>query len=448
VTYTELLAQLLPARRFGVVLGLDRMRAILERLGRPDLRLGAIVHVGGTNGKGSTVAMIAALAAAAGRRVATYTSPHLSSLRERIVIAGEMISEPAIVAAAQRVRDAGGGELTFFEQITAIAMLAIADAAVDVSVIEVGLGGRLDATNVVDPAVAVVTGVALDHQVILGDTLDQIAAEKAGIWKPERPAIVGASGLPEAVPVLVAVARAVGADVRVIDDADVAAVPPVGLPGAHQRRNAAAAVAAIGALGLPVVAAALATVRHPGRFEVIGPPVTPAGVPYLILDGAHNPHGAAALAEALRARGERPVLIVAVSADKDAGAIADALMPVVRAVIATRFQQDRAMTPTELARAFATYQAPATALPPSRPPGSQPGTRASPEAAPVGRSRDGFPGDPRVIALPDLRAALAEAAAHGAPIVIAGSLFLVGEARTLLLGAPTDPLPVSDPPAR
>src|SRR5258705_5294277 len=191
MTYAELLARLLPARRFGVMLGLDRMRAILDRLGRPDLRLGAIVQVGGTNGKGSTVAMIAALAAAAGQGVATYTSPHLSCLRERIMIDGAMISEPAIVAAADQVRGAGGDELTFFEQVTAIAMVAIAAAQVDVTVLEVGLGGRLDATNVVDPAVAVVTGVALDHQAILGDTLPQIAVEKAGIWKPGRPAIVG-----------------------------------------------------------------------------------------------------------------------------------------------------------------------------------------------------------------------------------------------------------------
>ncbi|HET7499778.1 MAG TPA: cyanophycin synthetase [Kofleriaceae bacterium] len=413
MTYAELLARLLPARRFGVVLGLDRMHAILERLGRPERRLGAIVHVGGTNGKGSTVAMIAALAAAAGQRVATYTSPHLSCLRERIAIAGEMIDEPRLLAAAGRVRAAGGDELTFFEQLTAIAMVAIADAAVDVSVLEVGLGGRLDATNVVDPAVCVVTGVALDHEAILGGTLDRIAAEKAGIWKPGRPAIVGASGLAEAVPVLVAAAHAAGAPVTQLDDAAVAAVPPVGLGGAHQRRNAAAAIAAVRVLGLPVVPAALAQVRHPGRFEVIEVPAALAGVPRLILDGAHNPHGAAALAEALRERGERPVLIVAVSADKDARAIAAALLPAVRAVIATRYQHERAMDPAQLAAVF----------------------EAGAAGVVVGSA-------------PDLAAALAAAAAHHAPILVAGSLFLVGEARTLVLDAPTDPVLVTDPPAR
>ena len=420
MTYAELLARLIPARRFGVVLGLDRMRRILDRLGAgapgaaPDRRLGAIVHVGGTNGKGSTVAMIAALAAAAGQRVATYTSPHLSCLRERIVIAGEMIDEAAIIAAAERVHGAGGDELTFFEQLTAIAMVAIAEAAVDVAVLEVGLGGRLDATNVVDPAVAVVTGVALDHEAILGDTVAQIAAEKAGIWKPGRPAIIGASGLTEAVPVLARAAHAVGAVPQIIDDAALAAVPAVGLVGAHQRRNAAAAIAAVRALGLPVVGSALAAVRHPGRFEIVEPPRTPPGVPRIILDGAHNPHGAAALAAALRDRGERPVLIAAVSADKQIAAIAAALAPCVRSVIATRYQQERSMDPAQLAAAFATA-----------------------------------PGAPAAIATArDLASAIASAAAQGAPIVIAGSLFLVGEARSLLLGAPSDPVLVTDPPAR
>jgi dihydrofolate synthase/folylpolyglutamate synthase len=397
------------------------MRGILDRLdgerGAPDRRLGAIVHVGGTNGKGSTVAMIAALAAAAGQRVATYTSPHLSCLRERITVDGAMITEPAIVAAAARVSAAGGDELTFFEQLTAIAMVAIADACVDVTVLEVGLGGRLDATNVVDPAASVVTGVALDHEAILGDTIARIAVEKAGIWKPGRPAIIGASGMAEAVPVLVDAAHAAGAIPRVIGDADIAAVPGVGLPGAHQRRNAAAAIAAVQALGLPVVASALATVRHPGRFEILDGPALPAGVPRIILDGAHNPHGAAALAEALRERGEQAVLVVGVSADKDIAGIARALAPVVRAVVATRYQQDRAMDPARLAAAF---------------------TEAS-GAAPAASHG--------VAAAPDLAAAIAVAATYQAPIVIAGSLFLVGEARTLLLGAPTDPMLVTDPPA-
>src|SRR5689334_7727672 len=243
--YEALLARLLPARRFGIDLGLGRIRGLLDRLGAPDRRLGTIVHVGGTNGKGSTVAMIAALAGARAR-VAAYTSPHLSCLRERIAVDGAPIDEAAIVAAARAVQAAGGDALTFFEQLTAIACVAIADARVAVTVLEVGLGGRLDATNAIAAPVAVVTGVAMDHEAILGGTLERIAAEKAGIFKRGQRVVIGASGEPAAVPLLDAAARAAGAAViTVIDDDAVADVPPVGLAGAHQRRNAAAALAAL-----------------------------------------------------------------------------------------------------------------------------------------------------------------------------------------------------------
>ena len=406
--YAELLARLLPARRFGVVLGLERIRALLDRLGSPDRRLGTVVHVGGTNGKGSTVAMIAALLGDH-LRVATYTSPHLSYLRERIVIDRELITEAAIVAAADRVRDAGGDELTFFEQLTAIAVVAIAETPVDVTVLEVGLGGRLDATTAIDAAIAVVTGVAMDHEAILGDTLAKIALEKAGIFKPGQRVVIGASGEPAAVPVLCEAAR-VAAHVTVIDDDAIARVPPVALVGAHQRRNAAAALAVLDHLEALNVARissahrrdALAGVFHPGRFEVIHD---------VILDGAHNPHGATVLVETLRERGIQPVLVIAVSADKDVHGIARVLAPAARAVIATRYQQDRSLPPEQLAARFADLGA-------------------------------------TVEHAPDLEAALVAARRHGAPILVAGSLFLVGEARVLLLGAPADPFVVSDPPAR
>ena len=389
-----MLERLVSARRFGVVFGLDRMQAIYDALGGP--QLGTVIHVGGTNGKGSTVAMIAGLARAAGKRVATYTSPHLSTLRERVQIDGEMLGEAAWAEAAERVSAAGGDALTFFEQVTAIGFDLIGRANVDVSVIEVGLGGRLDATNIVDPAVAVVTGVALDHEAILGNTIEAIAAEKAGIWKRGKPAIVGASGEPEAVPLLAELARDAGAIVEIVAPVEIA----VSLPGAHQQRNAAAAIAAVRAAGLPVHVAALEHVVHPGRFERLGD---------VILDGAHNPHGAHALAEALS---QRAVLVLAISADKDARAIVTALAPRAIAIVATRYQQDRAMPPDELAR--------------------------------IARTVTGVAVD----AADDLDAALAIARRYGAPIVIAGSLFLVGEARVRLLGAPADSRRVSDPPAK
>jgi dihydrofolate synthase/folylpolyglutamate synthase len=385
VTYADLLARLVSARRFGMKLGLPRMREQLDRLGAPDRRLGTVIHVAGTNGKGSTVAMIAAIARNAGKRVATYTSPHLSTLRERIVIDGEMASEDAIVAAAEGVDP----ELTFFEQITAIGIRIIADASPDITVLEVGLGGRLDATNAVAAPIAVVTGVAMDHEAILGDTLEAIAREKAGIFKRDQHAVIGASGEPAAVPWLVAHARAAGVATVTIADEDV----PVELVGSHQRRNAGTAAAVARILGLP---ADLRGVSHPGRFEVAGD---------LILDGAHNPHGARALAQTLVEQGIRPVLVIACSADKDVAAIAAALRPAVSHVVATRYQQERAMDPATLAGFFGGEHA------------------------------------------PDLAAAVARARQLGSPVLVAGSLFLVGEARVRYLGAPADPVMLTDPSA-
>ena len=423
--YPELLRRLFAARRFGVVLGLDRMRALLDKLGAPDRRLGVVVHVAGTNGKGSTVAMIAALAAAGGKRVATYTSPHLSTVRERIVIAGELIAEEAFVAAAREVHVAGGDELTFFEQLTAMAFVAIAAASVDITVLEVGLGGRLDATNVVDAPIAVITGIALDHEVILGPTIAAIAAEKAGIFKANQRVVLSRSGDPSATPVLLAAAERAGvASVVRIDGDAIERVPPLALAGLHQRRNAAAALAAIDqleALGALRVdadtrASALAAVVHPGRFEWI------EGEPDIVLDGAHNPDGAAALDDMLLDfvdDGRRIVMILAVSSDKDVRALVGQLAAQAERVIATRYQQDRALAAEELATVI----------------------------------RQVYPDLP-VETAPDLAHAITAARAHAIAaargrddglVVIAGSLFLVGEARTLLLNAPTDPLAISDP---
>jgi dihydrofolate synthase/folylpolyglutamate synthase len=406
--YAELLARLLPARRFGMVFGLDRIRTLLDALGAPDTRMGTIVHVGGTNGKGSTVAMIAALARAAGKRVATYTSPHLSSLRERITFDGIPITEAALCAAADRVYAHGADELTFFEQITAIACVAIADANVDITILEVGLGGRLDATNAVAAPIAVITSIAKDHEAILGETLDAIAAEKAGIFKPDQRVVVGAGPMQR---VLVGLAHAAGVAV-VTQVTSIEHVPPVALPGAHQRWNAACALAAIDhleALGVIHVdeatrVRALATVTHPGRYEVI------EGSPRVILDGAHNPDGARALAATLVARNERPVLVFAASADKDVRAMLEPLVPHVSAIIATRYQQERAMDPETLAATASTL----TALP--------------------------------ITIAPNLIEADRQARAHHLTILVAGSLFLVGEARVLYLHAPADSIVVSEPP--
>lgn len=436
--YRDLLVRLVGARRFGMKLGLERMRELLAKLGHPEERIGRVVHVAGTNGKGSTVAMLAALVRASGSRVATYTSPHLSTLRERIQIDGVLASEEAIVEAAARVDAAGGADLTFFEQVTAIGLCVIADANVDVTILEVGLGGRLDATNAVDARVAVVTGVAMDHEQILGDTLAAIAGEKAGIFKRHQHVVIGASGEPAAVPLLVEHARTAGVDhITVIDDAAIASVPPVALAGAHQRANAAAALAALDELHLACDrVGVLAHVSHPGRFEVAGD---------LILDGAHNPHGARALAATLRDQELRPSLVIAISSDKDARAIAEALAPEVTAVIATRYQQERALDPDALADVFRAVIAARSA-----PAALSPGLRSSfgaDEPAVVAAAHRPAPAIP-VETAPDLDAAVAAARAHGAPVLVAGSLFLVGEARTRFLDAPTDPIVATESLAR
>jgi dihydrofolate synthase/folylpolyglutamate synthase len=416
IAYPELLDRWFAARRAGVVFELGRIRELFHRLGDPDRALGAVVQVGGTNGKGSTAAMIAAIAQAAGRRVGLYTSPHLASVRERVRIDGAPCDEAAWCAAAERVWAAGGEALTFFEQVTVVGVLLCAERGIDVAVIEVGLGGRLDATTAIHGRpIAVVTGVALDHQDYLGATLAEIADEKAGIWAPGQRIVIGASGEAAAVPQLIARARAAGvAELTVIDDAAIARVPPLALAGAHQRANAAAALAAIdhleecGALvaGDRVRKAALAAVVHPGRLETIG-----TG-PRLVLDGAHNPHGARALGAWLAQQPERPrALVLAVSADKDAAAMIAALAPHAEHMIASQYDQARALPAATLAEQ----------------------ARAHHRAVTV------------VAALPAAIAAAEATVGPGGLVVVAGSLFAVAEARIARLGGPRDPRVVTDP---
>lgn len=430
-----------PFEREGV--GLERTAWLLRAVGNPERRYPS-VHIAGTKGKGSTAACLASILAAAGYRVGLYTSPHLHTFRERIQIAGRPIdpelfavltAELAAANAALVGEHPDWGEATAFEFATALALLAFARAGVDVAVVEVGLGGRLDATNAVAASIAVVTGVAMDHEAILGDTLAAIAAEKAGIFKPRQRVVIGASGEPAAVPLLVDHARAASVDhITTIDDAAIASVPPVALAGAHQRRNAAVALAALDELNLACDRiTVLANVSHPGRYEVAGD---------LILDGAHNPHGARALAATLREQAVRPALVIAVSSDKDARQIAEALAPEVSAVIATRYQQERALDPAVLAGVFRSVVSTRTT---PLPEAVAPALRSAASIGTLEPERSAVQVPPRAPAIPieaapDLESAVAAARAYGTPVLIAGSLFLVGEARTRYLGAPTDPI--------
>ncbi len=310
-------------------LSLDRIECLLDRLGRPQDRLPPTIHVAGTNGKGSVVAMLRACLEAAGKRVHTYTSPHLVRFNERIVIAGREIDDAALDALINEVETANAGApITFFEITTALALLAFAREPADVAVLETGLGGRLDATNVVSPAVAAITPIGLDHQAWLGGTIAAIAAEKAAILKPGALAVVAPQ--PDAARAVIerAAARA-GAPIlswSVYPRADGFSYRSVrrttefarpALVGPHQIDNAGVALACLDALGAPALSDAemaqgLAAVRWPARLQRL------AGDGEVWLDGGHNPSAGAALAEVAATWTDKPLhLVVGMMQGKD-----------------------------------------------------------------------------------------------------------------------------------
>ncbi len=301
--YADALAFLFP-RTTTIKFGLDTTRALLTELGDPH-RLIPAVHVAGTNGKGSVATLVAAALGAAGWTVGLYTSPHLVSFRERILVDDVPISEAAVAMWTARLRPLMvARDATFFEATTTIALADFAARGAEIAVVEVGLGGRLDSTNVVEPVVSVITKIARDHMKYLGETLEEIAAEKAGIAKPGVPLVVGETD-PGILAVLQGAAdRTVGlasagsrADLRPVA-ADEEWAGPLGLAGPHQRRNAAIAAATLQAMPEPwrpsrdTVTAAFATARVPGRLDRRG---------RWLFDVAHNPDGMSALVAALQA---------------------------------------------------------------------------------------------------------------------------------------------------
>lgn len=284
--YDAALEWLYGTQLFGMKLGLDSVSALLGALGLPGEGQ-RFIHVAGTNGKGSVCAMSDAILREAGLRVGLFTSPHLVSYRERMLVDGEMLPQEALAAGLSRIRElVTSWEVhpTFFEITLALALLVFKQAQVEVVVLETGMGGRLDATNVVTPAVSVITPVALDHMQWLGDTLALIAKEKAGIIKPGIPA-VSAPQADEVGRVLSSRARECGVELLTVSDKYPGAV---GLAGQHQRMNAAVALAALRAGGFEIsaadVARGLAKVKWRARFQRIGD--------RLVVDGAHNPAAA------------------------------------------------------------------------------------------------------------------------------------------------------------
>ncbi|MFC4561243.1 bifunctional folylpolyglutamate synthase/dihydrofolate synthase [Nocardiopsis mangrovi] len=364
---------------------LERIAGLMDLLGQPQRGFRAI-HVTGTNGKTSTARMIDALLRERRLRVGRYTSPHLHTMRERIVVDGEPVSEERFVAAYEDIRpyiemaDAADEiPLSYFEVLTALAYSVFADTPVDVAVVEVGLGGTWDATNVIDADVAVVTPISIDHTRLLGDTVEDIAVEKAGIIKPGSIAVLAQQPLPAA-EVLMRRAGEVGARVAReglefgVAHRDLAVGGqrialkglrggyedvPLPLFGAHQAGNAAVAVAAVEAFAAPgegddrldpdLVAAALAEVESPGRLEIVrtGPTV--------LVDAAHNPAGMAASAAAVEEDFgfTRLVGVLAVMADKDIEGILEPLEPLLDEVVVTRNSSHRSLAPDDLAAAAA-----------------------------------------------------------------------------------------------
>jgi dihydrofolate synthase/folylpolyglutamate synthase len=430
--------------RFGVSLGLDRVTAILDELAHPERNLhGALVA--GTNGKGSVVAMARSVLGAAGLRVGTMPKPHLVSYRERIAVDGVPLSERRFAAAVARVLPAADrvgerlGPPTEFEALTAAAFDELARSAVDLALVEVGMGGRLDATNVLDPGVAVITNVQLDHERYLGRTLGAIGGEKAAIIKPGNLAVTGATGR-GLVPIrrragelrvqlrLVGRGRPYRATLRhagweglIVDlatpDGTLEALQ-VGLLGGHQAQNAGVAVAVLdalrqdgerrgAALRWPDEAAlrrGMAEARWPGRMEVL--PRTPYG--RVLLDGAHNPAGARALAAALAELGLRDFpLVFGAMRGKRVSAVLRALAPLGPRPVFTAVADRGARAPHEL---LATWR----------------------RGVPSG-DRGQMAEDPaRAL---ELAAGLARS---DQPIVVAGSLYLVGAVRGMLAGEEAD----------
>jgi len=366
--YEETYAFLCSLERFGILLGLENITRLLDGLGNPQKRF-ASIHVAGTKGKGSTASFVYHILEDAGFTAALYTSPHLNDFRERIRVNGSLVSKEAIISATQKVRQVCDPELTtFFEFTTAVAFECIAQAAPDIAVVEVGLGGRLDATNTVDPLVTVITDIAREHEDYLGQGIESVAREKAGIIKRGAPLVTGATRK-GARKVISEVAQEHGAPMRLFgrDFIGKRTGPSlftyrserrtledlrISMVGAHQIKNAALACAVaeeLQSLGYAISEAAirsgLARTTFPGRFELL------RRRPDVVIDGAHSPESMRLLKSTLRQTypGVRPLVVLGMLQEKNYREMVRIIAPIAKEVVCVAPQGDRALDPEKLA---------------------------------------------------------------------------------------------------
>jgi dihydrofolate synthase/folylpolyglutamate synthase len=408
VNYREALTWLYSLQRFGIKLGLENMRRLVAAIARSggfpvaagDLEIAVpwrVIHVAGTNGKGSVCAMIDSILRADRYRSGLFTSPHLVSFRERIRVNGEAISEEVTAKELTLIRDLiqkWEPHPTFFEVTAALGLKYFSENKIDIAVLETGLGGRLDATNALESDVAAITPIALDHQKWLGETLAEIAAEKAGIIKTQTP-VVCARQAPQAEKVIRARARECGAPVQFVSEPYEQS--PIALRGSYQKQNAALAIAALRAARIDIsdlaIARGLAAVEWPARFQ--------SWDERTIIDGAHNPAAARVLAQTWRETfgGERATLILAVLSDKNLRGICEALAPIANFVFLPKIRSERAALPENLLSIF---------------PSITQSLRCS--------------------ITPSIAVALESARAHPNRILLTGSLHFAGEALAFLQG--------------
>jgi dihydrofolate synthase/folylpolyglutamate synthase len=400
LTYKQALAWLYGLQRFGIKLGLENIRRLLAELHiDPGNACAKVIHVAGTNGKGSVCAMIDSILRAQGYRTGLFISPHLVTFRERIRVNGEVISEDAVTRGLTAIRDLvtnWNPHPTFFEVTTALALKHFSEAKIDVAILETGLGGRLDATNAIQSGVAVITPIDFDHEKWLGQSLREIAVEKAGIIKPHVP-VVSAAQRPEVEEVMRARAAECEAPIRFVitsyDDT------PIALAGSFQKQNAALAIAALRAgkfeVGDSAIAHGLVTVEWPARFQ--------RWDERTIIDGAHNPSAARSLAQTWREIfvDERATLILAILSDKNLRGICEALALISNYVLLPKIRTERAAPPEDLAKVL-------SAITPSIP----------------------------YSITPSIAQALDQAREGPHPILLTGSLHFAGEALAHLRGEP------------